>query len=146
MKLRTSQILAQLSEQERQQVETHLAELNRIKRELEQQQQKSVIRIRHLNQQRDQAMRSRNAAALLSVFDVSVREQQSAISQIHQQLGEIEACKQRLMQEWFLAHRNERKFHLLHKKQARAERRHAEQQEQRQIDDLSATRLSPASA
>ncbi|RMF45507.1 MAG: hypothetical protein D6751_07270, partial [Deltaproteobacteria bacterium] len=87
---------------------------------------------------------SRNAAALLSVFDVSVREQQSAISQIHQQLGEIEACKQRLMQEWLQAHQNERKFGRILDRQTQAEARKRNLKDERRMEDLLTARHSAA--
>jgi len=52
MKLNTSKILAQLSEQDRNKVELELAELNVHKQRLLNQQQNSISRVQQLNQQR----------------------------------------------------------------------------------------------
>jgi len=146
MKLRTSQILAQLSEQERSKAEIKLAELQSRKHQLEQQQQNSINRIMQLNQQRDQAMRTRNAASLLAVFDISVREQQANISAIHELLEQLEEVKQLLLADLMQAHKKERTYDKMHDKEQRLQSGKQSLESQRQLDDMAATRISQVTA
>jgi len=146
MKLRTSQILAQLSEQERSKAEIKLAELHSRKHQLVEQQENSISRIRQLNQQRDQAMRTRNAASLLAVFDMSVREQQVNISAIHEHLKQLDEVKQTLLTDWMQAHKRERTYGKMHDKEQRLQRRKQSLKSQRQLDDMAATRISLVTA
>jgi len=144
MNLKTSQILAQLSEQERHKAELKLAELHALKLKLDHQQQISIERIKQLNQQRDQATRTRNAASLLEIFDMSVREQQANISTIHQHLRQLEENKQILLTAWMQAHKTHQAYNSFHEKEKRQINRQHDLKSQRQVDDMTGIRMSPA--
>jgi len=146
MKLRTSQILAQLSEQDRNKVETKLAELNSQKLHLVEQQQQSHARIHQLNQQQEQAMRNRNAASLLQAFNMSLLEQQSLLSSTGAALADLEQQKQLLLKQFTEIYRTQHAYESIHDKQQHQQRRSDEQKSQRLMDDMVASRHAVASA
>jgi len=146
MKLTTSRILAQLSEQDRNKVEMELAELNGQKQRLLQQQDHSRIRIRQLNQQRDQALRNRNAASLLQAFNLSLREQQSMLIDSGAAMDEIEQKKQVLLNRFAEVYRMQSAYENIHDKQQRQQRRKDVQKTQRQMDDMVAARIAVAAS
>jgi len=142
MKLNTSKILAQLSEQDRNKVELELAELNGHKQRLMQQQQNSISRVQQLNQQRDQAMKQRNAASLLQTFNLSLHEQQTMLAAIHAGLMELEKQQQALLEKFNIAFRKHHSCEKMHHSNQRQHERQIEQKQQRQLDDLFAARHS----
>jgi len=146
MKLTTSRILAQLSEQDRNKVEMELAELNGYKQRLLQQQDHSRIRIRQLNQQRDQALRNRNAASLLQAFNLSLHEQQSMLIDSGAAMDEIEQKKQVLLSRFAEVYRMQSAYENIHDKQQRQQNRKDVQKTQRQMDDMVAARAVVASS
>ncbi len=145
MKLETSRILTQLSEQERSKVEAELAELNGRKQLFEQKQQSSVERIRQLNQQRDQVMRNRNAASLLQVFDTAFREQQNIQLATLTAINSLEEQKENILSRLAEAQRTHHTYDGLHKKEIRKQSRADDIKSQRQLDDIVASRKSAAS-
>ena len=145
MKLSTSKILAQLSEQNRNKAELELAELHGQKQLLMQQQQNAISRIQQLNQQRDQAMKKRNAASLLQTFNFSLHEQQSMLALIHSGLQDIEQQQQLLLEKFNIAFRKHHNCEKMHRNNQRQQRRQLEQKQQRQLDDLFAAH-HPAAA
>jgi len=146
MKLRTSQILAQLSEQDRNKVETALAELNSQKLRLVEQQRQSHARTQQLHQQREQAMRNRNAASLLQAFNMSLLEQQSMLTSIDAALVDLEQQKQGLLNQFTAIYRTQHAYESIHDKQQHQQRRSDEQKAQRQMDDMVASRHAVAAA
>ncbi|MFQ5518937.1 MAG: hypothetical protein ACE5E3_02935 [Mariprofundus sp.] len=144
MKLKTSRILAQLSEQDRSKAETELAELHAHKQRLIQQQQASLLRIKQRDQQRDQAMKNRNAASLLQAFELSQREQQSMLASIDAGFAELENKKQSLLVKFAEAYRTQHAYEHIHDKQKRTEQRKKEHQSQRKLDDMVASRAATA--
>lgn len=146
MKLTTSRILAQLSEQDRNKVEMELAELNSHKQRLLQQQDDSRIRIQQLNQQRDQALRNRNAASLLQAFNLSLNEQQSMLSSVCTAMDEIEQKKKVLLSKFTKVYCKQRAYESIHDKQKYQQNRKNELKSQRQLDDMIATRATVATA
>jgi len=140
MKLSTSKILAQLSEQDRKKAELELSELHAQKQLLMQQQQNALSRIQQLNQQRDHAMKKRNAASLLQDFNDSLHEQQSMLVLIHSGLHDIELQQQLLLEKFNIAFRKHHSCEKMHHKNQRQQRRQIEQKQQRQLDDLFAAR------
>jgi len=146
MKLTTSRILAQLSEQDRNKVEMELAELNGHKQRLLQQQDHSRGRIKQLNQQRDQALRNRNAASLLQAYNLSLREQQSMLAAACSAMDEIEQKKQVLLSRFTEVYRMQHAYENIHDRQQHQQRRKNEQKSQRQLDDMIATRSTLAAS
>jgi len=146
MKLRTSQILAQLSEQDRNKVETKLAELNSQKLRLVEQKNQSQARMQQLNQQREQAMRNRNAASLLQAFNMSLLEQQSLQTSINTALADLEQQKQVLLNQFTEIYRTQHAYETIHDKQQHQQRRSDEQKSQRLMDDMIASRHAVAAA
>jgi len=146
MKLTTSRILAQLSEQDRNKVEMELAELNSHKQRLLQQQDDSRIRIQQLNQQRDQALRNRNAASLLQAFNLSLNEQQSMLSSVCTAMDEIEQKKKVLLSKFTKVYCKQRAYESIHDKQKYQQNRKNELKSQRQLDDMIATRATVATS
>jgi len=146
MKLRTSQILAQLSEQDRNKVETKLAELNSQKLRLVEQKNRSQARMQQLNQQREQAMRNRNAASLLQAFSMSLLEQQSLQTSINTDLADLEQQKQVLLNQFTEIYRTQHAYETIHDKQQHQQRRSDEQKSQRLMDDMIASRHAIAAA
>ncbi len=146
MKLSTSKILAQLSEQDRKKAELELAELHGQKQLLMQQQQLSISRIQQLNQQRDQAMKKRNAASLLQAFNFALHEQQSMLALIHSGLHDIEQQQQLLLEKFNIAFRKHHSCEKMHHNNQRQQRRQLEQKQQRQLDDLFAARHPTAAS
>jgi len=144
MKLSTSKILAQLSEQDRKKAELELSELHAQKKLLLQQQHNYVSRIEQLNQQRDQAMKKRNSASLLQDFNLSLHEQHSMLTLIHSALHDIEQQQQRLLEQFNIAFRKHHSCEKMHHKNQRQQRRQIEQKQQRQLDDLFAARFPTA--
>ncbi len=144
MKLTTSKILAQLSEQDRNQVEMELAELNGHKLRLLQRQDHSRIRIKQLHQQRDQALRNRNAASLLQAFNLSLNEQQSMLASAGAAIDELEQKKQLLLSRFAEVYRMQHAYEKIHDQQQRRQNRKNEQKTQRQLDDMVATRATAA--
>jgi len=140
MKLNTSKILAQLSLQDRNKVELKLAELNGHKQRIMQQQQRSISRMQQLNQQRDQAMKQRNAASLLQVFNASLHEQQSMLASIHAGLQDIEQQQQTLLEEFSIVFRKHHSCENMHSNNQHQQQRKHERKQQRQLDDLFAIR------
>jgi len=137
--------LAQLSEQERNKVEAELSELNGRKHLLEQQYQSSIERIRQLNQQRDQAMRNRNAASLLQVFDSAFREQQAMITTVQAGIAGMEQEKEAVLVRLTAALQTHHAYDGIHQKEKRKQSRTNEIKAQRQLDDLTASRKLAAS-
>ena len=146
MKLETSRILTQLSEQERNKVEAELAELNGRKHFFEQRAEQSVKHCRQLNQQRDQAMRNRNSASLLQVFDTAFREQQNIQVAIQASIVTLEQYKEDILKRLADAQRTHHAYDDLHQKAVRKQSRTNELKSQRQLDDIVASRKSAASA
>ncbi|MDQ6970671.1 MAG: hypothetical protein Q9M16_09190 [Mariprofundus sp.] len=146
MKLNTSKILAQLSQQDRNKVELELAELNVHKQRLVNQQQTSIVRIQQLNQQRDQAMKQRNAASLLQVFNLSLNEQQAMLAAIHGGLQALEQQQVILLEKFSSAFRKHHSCESMHEKNVRQQRRQQSHKQQRQLDDLFASRRPAAAA
>ncbi|MDQ6998861.1 MAG: hypothetical protein Q9M17_09100 [Mariprofundus sp.] len=144
MKLSTSKILAQLSEQDRKKVELELSELHAHKQRLIQQQNGILSRIRQLNVQRDQVMKKRNTASLLQDFNLSIQEQHSMLTLIYSGLHDIEAQQQDLLKKFNIAFRKHHNCEKTHQKNQRQQRQKAEQKQQRQLDDLFAARLPTA--
>ncbi len=146
MKLTTSKILAQLSEQDRNKVEMELAELNGQKQRLLQQQSDSSTRIKQLHQQRDHLLRNRNAASLLQAFNLSLNEQQSMQTNICSAIHDIEQQKQILLNRFAEVYRTQQAYENIHDKQQHQQRRKNEQKSQRQLDDMMATRATAAAS
>jgi len=144
MKLNTSKILAQLSEQERHKVEHELADLNGHKQRLMQQQQNSISRLQQLHQQRDQAMKQRNTASLLQVFNASLNEQQSMLATVHNGLKDIDLQQQVLLEKFSAAFRKHHSCDKMHSKNQRQHQRQLEHKQQRHIDDIFASSRSAA--
>lgn len=144
MKLRTSQILAQLSEQDRNKVEADLAELNQRKMRLIELQQSSALRIQQLHSQRDQALHQHNAASLLQTFELSLREQQLMLKAIDKNLSDIESDKQQLLTKFAEAYRTHHTYAGMRDQLQQEQQRQQEQKQQRQMDDMSATRRTRA--
>jgi len=142
MKLTTSRILAQLSEQDRNKVEMEMAELNGHKQQLAQQQDQSLARIKQLNRQRDQALRNRNAASLLQAFNLSLHEQQSMLADIGAAIDDIEQKKQALLSRFAEVYRTHYAYESIHNKQQRQKCRKDEQKTQRLMDDMIAARTA----
>jgi len=140
MKLTTSKILAQLSEQDRNKVEMEMADLNGHKQQLVQQQDQNLARIKQLNHQRDQALRNRNAASLLQAFNLSLHEQQSMLADIGVAIDDIEQKKQSLLSRFAEVYRTHYAYESIHNKQQRKNRRKDEQKTQRLMDDMIAAR------
>jgi len=145
MKLNTSKMLAQLSEQERNKVEIELAALNTLKQQFMHQQQSCISRIQQLNQQRNQSIKQRNAAALLQAFDLSLHEQQSMITLIQEELNNIEQQQQLVLKKFSAVFRKHHSCEKMHLSNERQQRRKSEQKQQRQLDDIFAAR-HPAAA
>ena len=145
MKLKTSRILAQLSEQDRNKVEMELAELNGHSLRLAEQKNISLARISQLNQQRDQALKNRNAAALLQTFNLSLQEQQCILHDTGLAMLELDQQKQDLLSRFAEIYRSQQAYEGMHDKQQLQQRRHEEQKSQRQMDDLMAARRQQAS-
>jgi len=146
MKLSTSRILAQLSEQDRSKVEIALAELHGQNQQLIRRQHDVHERIRQLNQQRDQAMRNRNAAALLQSFDLSLNEQRLLLANTMAAMHKLDEQKQSLLSKFADIYRTQHAYESIHDKQQRRQRKQAEQKGQRQLDDMVAARISVASS
>ena len=146
MKLNTSKILAQLSKQERHNVELELADLNDHKERLMQQQQHSISRLQQLHQQRDHAMKQRNTASLLQVFNLSLNEQQAMLATIHHGLQNIDLQQQVLLEKFNVAFRKHHSCEKMHDKNQRQHRRQLEHKQQRQIDDIFSSRHPAATA
>ena len=146
MKLTTSRILAQLSEQDRNKVEMELAVLNGHKQRLLDQQGRSRSRIKQLNQQRDQLLRNRNAASLLQAFNLSLNEQQSMLASAGAAVDEIEQKKQVLLNRFAEVYRMQHAYEKIHDKQQHQQQRKSEQKTQRQLDDMVATRATAAAS
>jgi len=145
MKLETSRILAQLSEQERNKVEAELSELNGRKHMLEQQHQTSMQRIHQLNQQRDQAMRNRNAASLLQVFDTAFREEQAMVLTVQAAIASMEQQKEAILSRLTTALQTHHAYDGMHQEEKRKQSRSNEIKTERQLDDLVASRKAAAS-
>ncbi len=146
MKLTTSRILAQLSEQDRNKVEMELAELNSHKQRLLRQQGNSHIRINQLHQQRDQALRNRNAASLLQAFNLSLNEQQSILASLGTAMDDIEQKKKALLSKFATVYCKQHAYERIHDKSLHEQNRKNEQKSQRQLDDMIATRATAATS
>jgi flagellar biosynthesis chaperone FliJ len=146
MELKTSEMLTRLSEQERSKIEGRLAELNGKSYQLKIRQQSVSARIHQLRQQRDQAFKMRNSAALLMIFEASVHEQQSELNHIKARLCMLEERRESILQSLAEAQHKHHAFEIVHNKEARNQSRRANNHAQRQLDDLTASRTSMASA
>ena len=142
MKLETSQMLTRLSEQERNKVESELAKLNIQKCQLEERLQSAKQRIKQLNQQRDQALKTRNAASLLSIFDTAFCEQQLEITHIQANLQQLKEIKQANLNKLTEAQKTHHIYEGVHKKEQKKQIRRQVHKTQRQLDELSATRAT----
>jgi len=123
-----------------------LAELNGHKQRLLQQQDDSRIRIQQLNQQRDQALRNRNAASLLQAFNLSLNEQQSMLASTCTAIDEIEQKKKVLLSKFAEVYCKQHAYESIHDKQKHQQNRKSELKSQRQLDDMIATRATAATA
>ncbi len=144
MKLKTSQMLTRLSEQERNKVESELAQLNTRKCQLEERRQSAILRIAQLNQQRDQTLETHNTASLLSDFDTAFREQKLEITNIQASLKQLEETKQTILHRLTEAHKTHHTYEGIHKKGLKKEARKQVHKTQRQMDEISATRSTMA--
>jgi len=138
--------LAQLSEQDRSKVEIALAELHGQNQQLMRRRHDVHERIRQLNHQRDQAMRNRNAAALLQSFDLSLNEQRLLLANTMAAMHKLDEQKQSLLSKFADIYRTQHAYESIHDKQQRRQRKQAEQKGQRQLDDMVAARISVASS
>ncbi|GAV20005.1 hypothetical protein MMIC_P0966 [Mariprofundus micogutta] len=145
MKLETSRILTQLSEQERSKVEAELAEINGRKHIFEQQHQSSVEQTQQLNRQRDQAMRNRHSASLLQAFDTAFREQQNIQVAMLGAISALEQQKELILGRLAEAQRTHHTYDDLHQKAVRKQSRADDIKSQRQLDDIVASRKSAQS-
>jgi len=142
MKLSTSRILAQLSEQDRNKVELELAELHTQQQLLLRKQDDILARIKQVNQQRDHALKNRNAASLLQSFNVAVQEQHLLLAQNTLAMDGLEEQKQALLSRFADVYRIQHAYESIHSKQQQWQQRHDEQKTQRQLDDMVAARSS----
>lgn len=140
MKLETSQLLTQLSEQERNKVESQLAALNGRKHLLEEQFLSSINHLKQLNRQRDQAIRNRHSASLLQVFDTAFREQQSNQTQLKAGIAAMEEEKEEIFSRLAKAQRTHHAYDSLHQKEKKRLHRSEDLKAQRQMDDMVASR------
>jgi len=145
MKLETSKLLTRLSEQERNKVETQLAELNGRKHLLEQQYLNSEEHFKQLNQQRDQAMRKRHSASLLQAFDTAFREQQNTLTSIKAGIRAMEVEKKDIFERLAKAQRTHYTYDSMHQKEVKKQNRKDDLKAQRQMDDMVASRSSSSS-
>jgi len=136
----------QLSEQDRQKLETELTELNGHKQRLLVQHEQSLARIRQLHRQRDQALKNRNAAALLQAFNLSLHEQQSMLASLDEALNEVAQKKQALLSRFAEVYRTQHVYKRIHDKQQRWQYRKDEGAVQRRLDDLIGARASIAAS
>jgi len=146
MKLSTSRILAQLSEQDRNKAELELAELHTLQQQLSRQQNGFLACIKQLNQQRDHALKNRNAASLLQSFNLSLQEQQSMLANSMAAMDTLAQQKQSLLSRFADAYRTQHAYESIHNKQQHRQQRHDEQKAQRQLDDIVAARTSLAAS
>lgn len=146
MKLATSRILVQLSEQERNAVEAELAELNRQSQQLRSQQQHASQHITQLHRQRDQIMKQGNTASLLQVLNASLIEQQHIISIIHHNICQLEQQKQNILSRLKEACKTHHAYETVHQQEEHRQQRQMEMNSQRLLDDLIASRASARSA
>jgi len=121
-----------------------LAELNGHKQRLLRQQDDSRIRINQLHQQRDQALRNRNAASLLQAFNLSLNEQQSLLASLGTAMDDIEQKKKALLSKFAAVYCKQRAYERIHDKSLHEQNRKQEQKSQRQLDDMIATRATAA--
>jgi len=140
MKLRTSQILAQLSEQDRNKAESALAELHGRKARLSELKQQSLARIRELHLLRDQSSAQPSTASLLQEFELSLREQQTILEMVAQQMMALEEEREQLLSDFAAAFRSQHTYNEMHDRLQRQQRRKQEQKQQRQMDDMVAAR------
>jgi len=145
MKLETSKLLTRLSEQERNKVETQLAELNGRKHALEKQYLSSEAHMKQLNKQRDQAMRNRHSASLLQVFDTAFREQQNTITQLKEGISAMEVERQGIFDMLAKAQRTHYTYDSMHQKAQKKQNRQEDLKAQRQMDDMVGSRRSSSS-
>lgn len=140
MKLATSQLLTRLSEKERSNVETELADLQKRKQRLEQQLSDAGHKIQQLSHQRDESMQQSHFASLLQGFELSVREQLARQMTLRQSIAEIEVEKQEILQRLAEAHRTHHVYDKMHQEGKRQHQRREEAKSQRQMDDMIAAR------
>jgi len=119
-----------------------LAELNGHKQRLLRQQGESRIRINQLHQQRDQALRNRNAASLLQTFNLSLNEQQSMLASLGTAMDNIEQKKKALLSKFATVYCKQQAYERIHDKSLHEQNRKNEQKSQRQLDDMIATRAT----
>jgi len=146
MKLATSKILVQLSEQERSDVERELSGLNQRLQHLQRQQQQGRLHIEQLNRQRDQYTKQRNSAALLQAFNASMIEQQQMLAGIQNGIAELEQQKYAVVLRMKAACRTQQAYQTVHHKEEHRLARQQTLHSQRELDDLIAGRVAARAA
>lgn len=136
MKLATSRILVQLSDQERSEIERELAELNERLTHLQRQQQQISQHIQQLDLQRDQIMKQQNNAALLQNLNACMVEQQQLLSMTSAAIAELAQLKHEVLDRMKTACRTKHSYETAHHKEKHRLLREQEQQTQRELDDL----------
>ncbi|WP_231368540.1 hypothetical protein [Mariprofundus ferrooxydans] len=136
MKLATSRILVQLSDQERSDIERELTELNERLQRMQQQQGQTSQHIQQLDRQRDQIMKQHNNSALLQNLNACMSEQQQLLSITNAAIAELAQLKHEVLDRMKTACRTKHSYEAAHHKEKHRLQRKQEQQTQRELDDL----------
>jgi len=142
MKLATSGILIQLSDQQRSDIERELAGVNQRFRHLQQQQQEGRRHISQLNRQRDQITKQRNSAALLQDLNASMNEHVHMLAALQSGIVELEEQKHNVLGRMKAACRTQHAYETAHHKEEHRLQRQQTLHNQQELDDLVASRAT----
>jgi len=142
MSLSPHQVLSRLAEQERDKIQTSLAELERQRILIEQKCDALKAHRQQLMQERDELLHGRTQASMLMMLGDAMQEQHIRLMQLGQGLDALKEQEVRLRKAWITANQTSD----VHKKmQYKVEKQQARKQEhrvQQQMDDVFAARYT----
>ncbi|MDQ6973313.1 MAG: hypothetical protein Q9M10_00400 [Mariprofundaceae bacterium] len=140
MGLSPHQVLSQLAEQERDRIQTSLADLERQRMILERKSHELKAYRQQLMQERDSLLQGRTKASMLVMLGEAMQEQHIRLMQVAQGLDELKEKERGLRQVWVAANQRCEVHDKMQKKVEKQAIRKKEHRAQQQMDDVFAAR------
>lgn len=140
MGLSPHQVLSRLAEQERDRIQTSLAELERQRLLLEQKCHELKDYRQHLMQERDHLLQKSIKASMLMMLGEAMQEQHIRLMQVGQGLDELKEKESGLRKIWIAVNQKCEVHEKMQKKAEKQATRKKEHRAQQQMDDVFAAR------
>jgi len=142
MRLLPHQVLKKLAEHARNRAQYELAALNSQRQKLYTQRDELLAHIKHIQQQREQAIRISFQAGTLQMFEETIREQKQQIAMLEDNMEQLHGQEQELLKRWLEQDRRSKSLTRIDEKFARQAASALDRHQQRMDDDRAASRLN----